>query len=63
MKDVENGQKFEMKVGGDNREFFITLPKNYDNNKPYKLLFALHCYGSSGEDFVHHAADYDHPTP
>ena len=63
VKDVENGQKFEMKVGSDNREFFITLPKNYDNNKPHKLLFAMHCYGSSGEDFVHHAADYDHPTP
>ena len=62
-KNVENGQKFEMRVGGDNREFFITLPKNYDNTKPHKLLFALHCYGSSGEDFVHHAPDYDHPTP
>lgn len=62
-RNVENGQKFEMRVGGDNREFFITLPKNYDNKKPHKLLFALHCYGSSGEDFVHHAADYDHPTP
>lgn len=62
-RQVENGEKFEMRVGGDNREFFITLPKNYDNKKPHKLLFALHCYGSSGEDFVHHAADYDHPTP
>ena len=62
-RKVENGEKFEMRVGGENREYFITLPKNYDNNKPHKLLFALHCYGSSGEDFVHHEADYDHPTP
>lgn len=62
-KSVENGQKFEMKVNGETREFFITLPKNYDNNKPYKILFAMHCYGSTAEDFVHHAPDYDHPTP
>ena len=63
VKSVENGDQFEIKVGSDTRKYFITLPKNYDNSKPHKVLFALHCYGSSGEDFVHHAADYDHPTP
>ena len=47
----------------DNREYFITLPKNYDNKKPYKLLFAMHCMGSNAEDFVHHYADQDHPSP
>ena len=60
---VENGQKFYINVGGKNRLFFITLPKNYDNNKPHKLLIANHCMGSKAEDFVHHAPDYDHPTP
>ncbi len=30
-KSVENGDRFEMRVGSDNREYFITLPKNYDN--------------------------------
>ena len=63
VKSVENGEQFEIRVGSDTRKYFITLPKNYDNNKPHKVLFALHCYGSNGEDFVHHAADYDHPTP
>ena len=63
VKSVENGDQFEIRVGSDTRKYFITLPKNYDNSKPHKVLFALHCYGSSGEDFVHHAADYDHPTP
>ena len=63
VKSVENGDQFEIRVGSDTRKYFITLPKNYDNNKPHKVLFALHCYGSNGEDFVHHAADYDHPTP
>jgi poly(3-hydroxybutyrate) depolymerase len=62
-KNVENGQRFEMKVNGETRSFYMTLPKNYDNKKPYKVLFAMHCYGSNGEDFVHHTPDYDHPTP
>jgi poly(3-hydroxybutyrate) depolymerase len=63
VKSVENGDQFQIQVGSDSRKYFITLPKNYDNTKPHKVLFALHCYGSSGEDFVHHSADYDHPTP
>jgi poly(3-hydroxybutyrate) depolymerase len=63
VKSVENGDQFQIQVGSDSRTYFITLPKNYDNAKPHKVLFALHCYGSNGEDFVHHAADYDHPTP
>ena len=62
-KSVENGDRFEMRVGSDNREYFITLPKNYDNKKPYKLLFAMHCMGSNAEDFVHHSPDQDHPSP
>ncbi|MCQ2062223.1 MAG: T9SS type A sorting domain-containing protein [Fibrobacter sp.] len=62
-RKVENGEHHVVNVNGTNREYFITLPQNYDNNKKYKLLIALHCYGSSAEDFVHHAADYDHPTP
>lgn len=60
---VENGKKYNLNVGGKNRTFFITLPNNYDNNKPHKLLIANHCMGSKAEDFVHHNPDYDHPTP
>ncbi len=60
---VENGKKYNLNVGGKNRTFFITLPKNYDNTKPHKLLIANHCMGSKAEDFVHHSPDYDHPTP
>ena len=62
-KSVENGDRFEMSVAGLNREYFITLPANYDNTKPHKLLFAMHCMGSNAEDFVHHSPDQDHPTP
>ena len=60
---VENGKKYQINVGGKNRQFFITTPNNYDNNKPHKLLIANHCMGSKAEDFVHHTPDYDHPTP
>ena len=62
-RSVENGDRFELKVGSENREYFLTLPKNYDNKKPYKLLFAMHCMGSNAEDFVHHSPDQDHPSP
>lgn len=60
---VENGTKYNMTVAGLNREYFITLPKNYDNTKPHKILFAMHCMGSNAEDFVHHTPDQDHPSP
>ncbi len=60
---VENGKKYNLNVSGKNRTFFITLPKNYDNTKPHKLLIANHCMGSKAEDFVHHNPDYDHPSP
>ena len=49
VKSVENGDQFQIKVGNDTRDYFITLPKNYDNKKPHKVLFALHCYGSRGD--------------
>ncbi|MBR5412131.1 MAG: T9SS type A sorting domain-containing protein [Fibrobacter sp.] len=62
-RQVENGGQFSLNVGGKNRTFFITLPKNYDNTKPHKLLIANHCMGSKAEDFVHHSPDYDHPSP
>ena len=37
-----NAKKYNMTSAGLNREFWITLPKNYDNTKPYKILFAMH---------------------
>lgn len=62
-KTIENGERYEMMVEGLNREYFITLPKDYDKTKPYKLLFAMHSMGSNAEDFVHHYAEQDHPSP
>ncbi len=58
-----NAKKYNMTSAGLNREFWITLPKNYDKNKPYKILFAMHCMGSNAEDFTNHSPDQDHPSP
>ncbi|MBR4786130.1 MAG: carboxypeptidase regulatory-like domain-containing protein [Fibrobacter sp.] len=58
-----NAKKYGMTSAGLNREFWITLPKNYDKTKPYKILFAMHCMGSNAEDFTNHTPDQDHPSP
>ena len=58
-----NAKKYSMRSADLDRAFWLTLPKNYDNNKPYKILFAMHCMGSNAEDFTQHTPDYDHPSP
>ena len=63
VRQVENGAQFKMDVNGEDREFFITLPKNYDNTKPHKLLFAMHAMGDNGENLVHHSADSMYLSP
>jgi poly(3-hydroxybutyrate) depolymerase len=35
---------------GKSRSYIIRLPDNYDNTKPYKLLFANHWMGGNKED-------------
>ena len=40
VKSVENGDQFQIRVGSDTRDYFITLPKNYDNKKPHKVCTA-----------------------
>jgi poly(3-hydroxybutyrate) depolymerase len=37
----------DMTSAGLSREYIIWIPSNYDSSKPYKLLFAWHCMGSS----------------
>ena len=58
-----NAKKYGIRIGDYDRAFWMTLPQNYSNNKPYKILFAMHCMGSNAEDFTQHAPDYDHPSP
>ena len=37
----------DMTSAGLSREYIIYLPSNYDSSKPYRLVFAWHCMGSS----------------
>lgn len=32
---------------GLDRQYIIDIPANYDMNHPYRLIFGMHCYGSS----------------
>ena len=36
-----------MTSAGIKREYIVYIPTGYDSSKPYKLLFAWHCMGSS----------------
>jgi poly(3-hydroxybutyrate) depolymerase len=35
--------------GGVKRQYFVKLPADYDNTHPYRLIFAMHPVGGSGE--------------
>jgi poly(3-hydroxybutyrate) depolymerase len=32
---------------GLSRQYIIDIPTTYDKNKPYRLIFGMHCYGSN----------------
>lgn len=32
---------------GLSREYILDIPQNYDKNHPYRLIFGMHCFGSS----------------
>ncbi len=61
---TKNGAKnYKMTSAGLNRDFWVSLPQNYDNKKPYKILFAMHCMGSNAEEFATMSGNQDHPSP
>ena len=37
---------------GDQRQYMITLPANYDMNKPYRFIYASHGQGGEGSDIT-----------
>lgn len=43
--DIKQSGKYTVTSSGSNRSFNIDIPKNYDNTKPYRLIFAMHCMG------------------
>lgn len=39
-------------VNGKSRQWTLTLPSNYDNTKPYRLIFGIHWLGGTMNDVV-----------
>jgi poly(3-hydroxybutyrate) depolymerase len=44
------GGYVNVSVGGQNRGFAMRLPDNYDNNKPYWLIFGFHWNGGNSKE-------------
>ena len=38
---------YKITSAGLNREYIVSVPSNYDQTKPYRLVFGMHCMGSS----------------
>lgn len=38
---------YEMNSASIKREYYVNIPSNYDPAKPYRLVFGMHCMGSS----------------
>ena len=64
IRTVENGQHFRIAVEEESyRDFFATLPADYDSTKPYKILIALQASDGTTEDLVHHSPSAEFPSP
>jgi len=44
-------------AGAGNREYYLRLPDDYDQNHPYALWFAIHCLNGSAENVAHSEPD------
>ncbi|KAL2270708.1 hypothetical protein VTJ83DRAFT_79 [Remersonia thermophila] len=41
-----------LNVNGKQREYFVRLPPNYNNNNPYRLIFTLHALGGNAGQVI-----------
>ena len=48
-KDNTLEDYFKFTGGGVEHEVYLTMPENYDKNKPYRLVFGMHYMGGSAE--------------
>ncbi|SHK98309.1 carboxypeptidase regulatory-like domain-containing protein [Fibrobacter sp. UWB12] len=48
-KDNTLKDYFKFTGGGIEHEIYLTMPENYDKNKPYRLVFGMHYMGGSAE--------------
>ncbi len=46
---INKSGTYTVRSSGTNRTFIINIPTNYDKNKPYRLIFGMHCMGGSAE--------------
>jgi hypothetical protein len=44
------GGRYTIQSGGAERSFILRLPDNYDNDHPYRLIFAFHWNGGLADD-------------
>jgi poly(3-hydroxybutyrate) depolymerase len=51
LTDLTSGT-YTINSAGLSREYIISIPQNYDKNKPYRLIFGMHCMGSSDTGVV-----------
>ncbi|MBN2444290.1 MAG: hypothetical protein JXJ04_23210 [Spirochaetales bacterium] len=51
LTDLKSGT-YTITSAGLSREYIISIPSNYDKNKPYRLIFGMHCMGSSNTGVV-----------
>lgn len=57
-KDNTLKDNFTFNGGGIDHEIYLTLPENYDKNKPYRLVFGMHYMGGSAEAVAKREAYY-----
>ncbi|MBN1578461.1 MAG: hypothetical protein JW913_18005 [Chitinispirillaceae bacterium] len=44
---INKSGTYTITSSGMNRTYIIDIPPNYDKNKPYRLIFGMHCMGGS----------------
>jgi poly(3-hydroxybutyrate) depolymerase len=49
---------YKMASASLNREYIVYIPSNYDASKPYRLVFSMHCMGSSATNSANNEQYY-----
>ncbi len=57
-KDNTLKDNFTFTSAGIEHEIYLTMPENYDKNKPYRLVFGMHYMGGSAEAVAKREAYY-----
>jgi len=47
--DINKSGKYHISSAGGRGDYYIDIPTNYDKNKPYRLIFGMHCMGGSAQ--------------